>query len=109
MHKELEDFHRFYDSIYSQDFKREGTPYGWIQWKGTQPCIDLYCVCSHHGHLDASFFFYYYKCPICSRKYALGQNIKLIELNKEQISQIEEQIDYKEPFLSDVIEESNDR
>lgn len=96
---------QFYDKVYGQDFSIDGIPHGWIQWKGTRPCVDLHCVCGYHGHMDADFFFYYYECPKCHKKYALGQNIKLIELNKEQIKYLEKVYDWKEsPFLSDVPE-----
>ena len=60
------------------DTKYDG-PYGWIQWKGTDVCIDLYCKCGHQGHYDGEFL-YLYECPSCKQRYALGQNVKLIEL-----------------------------
>jgi hypothetical protein len=72
-----------YDEVYSQDFDTGDTPHGWIQWKGTDVCIDLHCECGHHGHHDGDFF-YYYECPSCGRKYAVGQNVKLIELTSKQ-------------------------
>ena len=78
------DFNR---QVYKQDFNVENIPHGWIQWKGTDVCIDLHCKCGHHGHVDADFF-YYYDCPKCHTKYAVGQNIKLIELNADQIKEI---------------------
>lgn len=63
--------------------KFKGTPHGGIQWKGTDVCIDLHCVCGSHGHLDAEFL-YHYECAKCHRKYALGMNVPLIELTEEQ-------------------------
>jgi len=79
----------FYKLIYSQDFGADtDTPHGWVQWKGTHACIDLHCKCGYLGHVDAEFF-YYYKCPKCSTKYAVGQNVKLIELSSEQSMGVE--------------------
>jgi hypothetical protein len=74
----------WYQTIYSDDNPK--TPaYGWIQWKGTDVCIDLHCICGSHGHFDGDFM-YYVECEDCGRKYAVGQNIKLIPLdNKERI------------------------
>lgn len=74
-----------YDAIYSQDFggRNPSEAHGWIQWKGTDVCIDLHCSCGHHGHVDGDFF-YYYRCPKCQRAYAVGQNVKLIALTPEQ-------------------------
>lgn len=79
-----------YDAIYSQDFggRTPTEPYGWIQWKGTDVCIDLRCACGHSGHVDADFF-YYYRCPACQRLYAVGQNVKLIALTPEQAAEVE--------------------
>jgi hypothetical protein len=77
----------FYDAVYSQD-NPEGPAHGWIQWKGTEVCIDLHCVCGNQSHFDGDFF-YHYKCPKCGAKYAVGQVIKLIPLTKEQVKIVE--------------------
>jgi hypothetical protein len=67
----------------NDDFDVDGIPHGWIQWKGTEVCIDLHCVCGHLGHFDGDFF-YFYECSECHRKYRVGQNIKLIELTSDE-------------------------
>lgn len=77
----------FYEQVYSQDTP-EGDAHGWIQWKGTDACIDLHCKCGHLEHLDAEFL-YFYKCPACGAKYALGQVVKLIPLSDEQAEEAE--------------------
>lgn len=79
----FKDYHAFYDAVYSQDHPR-GESHGWIQWKGTDVCIDIHCVCGHSGHVDGDFF-YHYRCPSCQRVYAVGQNVKLIPLTAEQV------------------------
>lgn len=85
---------KFYNEVYDQDFLG-GDTYGSIQWKGTDVCIDLYCKCGYEGHMDIDFL-YYYECPKCNKKYALGRNIKLIELNKEQIEYVKnEELGFK--------------
>lgn len=61
----------------------EGEAYGFIQWKGTSVCMDTHCKCGYHGHVDRDFF-YCWQCSQCGRKYRVGSNIKLIELNPEQ-------------------------
>lgn len=88
----------FYQQVYGQD-NPEGDAHGWIQWKGTNVCIDLYCKCGHHGHYDGEFF-YHYECSACHRKYAVGANVKLIELNAEQVAHVEKEWKV-EPFKSD--------
>ena len=76
------DYRELFTAIYSQDNSSEGAS-GWIQWKGTDVCIDLKCVCGAGAHMDAEFF-YFYECGNCHRKYAVGQTVKLIELTPEQ-------------------------
>lgn len=71
--------------IYDQDTPR-GDARGWIQWKGTQVCMDVHCACGAHGHIDAEFA-YFLKCAHCGRVYATGEVVKLIELTTpEQVA-----------------------
>jgi hypothetical protein len=79
--------HDFHETVYSRD-NPEGEAHGWIQWKGTDVCIDLHCVCGHHGHFDGDFF-YHFKCPQCGAKYTVGCNVKLIPLTEEQAEYVE--------------------
>jgi hypothetical protein len=76
-----------YDEIYNQDFNIDDSPHCWIQWKGTIVCMDFHCICGHIGHIDGDFC-YYAVCPKCQRKYAVGQNVKLIELTETQAKEI---------------------
>jgi len=69
-------------AIYGQDTPA-GEAHGWVQWKGTNVCMDIHCRCGHHGHVDADFF-YAYRCPKCGATYAVGQVVKLIPLTEEQ-------------------------
>ena len=54
----------------------------WIQWKGTDVCMDIHCKCGHHSHLDDSFA-YHVKCPKCGTVYMCNGHIELIELKVE--------------------------
>jgi len=54
-------------------------PHGWVQWKGTDACMDLYCKCGRSSHVDADFF-YFFQCPECHQKYQVGQHVLLFEL-----------------------------
>ena len=42
-----------------------------IQWKGTQVCLGLYCLCGARGHIDDDFT-YALECDACHRTYELG-------------------------------------
>lgn len=76
----------FYGDVYKQD--AEFPAHGWIQWKGTNVCIDLHCPCGRHDHIDRDFA-YFYRCSGCGTPYALGQTIKLIPLTPEQAKHVE--------------------
>jgi len=75
-----------YARVYARD-NPEGDAHGWIQWKGTDVCMDLHCKCGAFMHFDGGFF-YHFKCPHCSRKYAVGQNVALIELTDAEASEL---------------------
>lgn len=62
--------------------KKEGQPHAWIQWKGTDVCMDVYCKCGKHFHIDAEFA-YYVKCPKCKTVYMCNGHIELIEIENE--------------------------
>jgi hypothetical protein len=54
--------------------------HGWIQWKGTDVCIDLHCAkCQTGWHIDADFM-YYVQCPECGTIYMVNGHIELIAL-----------------------------
>jgi len=65
-------------------------PHGWIQWKGTQVCIDLHCACGTHGHLDVDFMMYQVKCTDCGQHYAVGSNVVLAPMTEEQVATAKE-------------------
>ena len=46
--------------------KPDARPNTFIQWKGTDVCIDLYCTCGEQCHFDG-FFLYAWQCPYCKR------------------------------------------
>lgn len=73
----------WYELIYDNDNPRSEAG-GWIQWKGTDVCVDLHCICGETGHIDGDFV-YSIQCAKCGRKYATGQNIKLIELDTPEL------------------------
>jgi hypothetical protein len=76
-------FTDFYKAVYEEQDQQPTQGYGWMQWKGTDVCVDLHCeLCGAHGHFDG-YFLYFYRCK-CGQLYALGQNVKLIKLTKEQ-------------------------
>jgi len=55
-------------------------PHGWVQWKGTNVCMDVQCICGHLGHVDDDFT-YYYKCHACQRMFAVDPHVRLLEVS----------------------------
>jgi hypothetical protein len=45
-----------------------------IQWKGTDVCLDLHCPCGVHTHVDAEFA-YYLRCGACGALYQMGTQV----------------------------------
>jgi len=59
--------------------------HGWIQFKGTNLCMDVYCKkCGHHSHIDATFA-YYVQCPKCQSIYELNGHIQLIDVTGDTL------------------------
>jgi hypothetical protein len=76
-------FARTYDFVKEQtDIYKE--PYASLQWKGTDACMDLYCGCGAHFHIDDSFT-YYVRCPHCKQLFAVGSYIKLVPLTDPEM------------------------
>ena len=86
----FEDHKEFRREVYRKDVNVKDRPSGWIQWKGTDVCVDLHCMCGNMEHFDG-YFFYFYECSECKRVYAVGENILLIELNEEQKKYVEDE------------------
>ena len=63
-----------------EDYK--GKPHGWIQWKGTDVCMDVNCKCGLRFHIDSEFA-YQVKCPECKTLYTCNGHIQLIETEEE--------------------------
>ncbi len=72
-----------YQSAWDNQKTFGGSPHGWIQWKGTNVCIDIHCECGELSHYDGEFM-YVIQCPACNRKYFANGNIELIEIEDPQ-------------------------
>lgn len=70
------------DEAWSMQDTKEGQPHGWIQWKGTDVCMDVHCACGAQFHIDADFA-YHVKCPKCNSVYMCNGHIELIKLEQE--------------------------
>lgn len=53
-----------------------------IQWKGTDVCMDFWCKCGGGGHFDG-YFAYTIKCPDCGAVYQLKSSVEMTELTPD--------------------------
>jgi len=67
---------------------KEGSPHGWIQWKGTQVCMDVHCSCGYLGHVDDSFA-YFVRCPKCKQAFMTNGYVELVPLTASETKEAE--------------------
>ena len=60
-------------------FKEHNLFDGFIQWKGTDVCMDFYCECGYHNHYDG-YFCYAVKCKNCGNMYAPSSKVEMIRV-----------------------------
>lgn len=54
-----------------------------IQWKGTNVCMDLRCFCGHTNHYDQQFL-YFAQCHKCKTVFELGTEVSLRVASPDQ-------------------------
>ena len=62
-------------------------PHGWIQWKGTDACMDIRCECGALHHFDG-YFGYTLRLP-CGRVVHVAQHVKLTPIPAELLPLLE--------------------
>ena len=61
-----------------------------VQWKGTDLCMDLNCPkCGKHSHFDG-FFMYYIKCPHCFACYEMSTQVAITECEDNERAKLGE-------------------
>lgn len=63
---------------YRPDYGGFGEPSIFIQWKGTDVCLDFYCTCGRQGHFDG-YFAYAVRCSLCGKVWELPHTVRLVE------------------------------
>jgi len=87
---------RAFDAIAAADPVPADSPRGWIQYKGTDICVDLHCACGTHGHYDGDQM-YFVRCKDCGRRYGVSQNVLLVELTDDVADAAE--VDWRDRFI----------
>lgn len=67
---------------FDEKYPTQTGPHGFIQWKGTGVCADLYCSCGKHSHIDEEFA-YKFRCA-CGKVWHLNPHIQLVEATPEE-------------------------
>ena len=67
-----------------QEKRLEDRNYAFLQWKGTQVCMDLYCVCGEQWHLDEDFT-YAVRCPHCRRVFKVEPYVRIHEVPEDEV------------------------
>lgn len=62
-----------------------------IQWKGTDVCVDFICECGEHGHFDGGFM-YYLQCPTCESIYTMGTQVVVKKVGPDFEENIDVQV-----------------
>ena len=62
----------------AQPYETPELPFAFIQWKGTQVCMDPHCVCGESCHVDADFA-YFVRCPACGRVFQMDWYVRMRE------------------------------
>jgi hypothetical protein len=63
-----------------------------IQWKGTDICMDFHCECGYHNHYDG-YFAYFVRCKKCKQVYKLDTKVMMEKRNDIEELYILEDID----------------
>ena len=59
-------------------------PHAWIQWKGTDVCMDVSCSCGKMSHVDDEFA-YYVRCPHCGQVFAMCANVRMVPVEASEV------------------------
>lgn len=55
-------------------------PHMFIQWKGTDLCMDFDCTCGNSGHIDG-YFCYYVECPACGLVWKMADKLEVTQVD----------------------------
>ena len=62
---------------FTPDFSEIDGTSVFIQWKGTDVCLDFHCECGEAGHFDGDFA-YQLRCGACQRVWDLPHTLALV-------------------------------
>lgn len=70
-------------------FDNHNNASGFIQWKGTDVCLDFHCPkCCTHNHYD-DYFAYTIQCGGCKTNFALSPKVEVVELTDDNTEPVQ--------------------
>ena len=68
------------EARFNEDFSEfdDDQTHVFIQYKGTDICLDFHCSCGTDGHFDGDFA-YALRCAGCGKTFAMPHSIELVE------------------------------
>jgi hypothetical protein len=70
-------------SRYTPDFSPIEGGHAYIQWKGTDVCLDFQCQCGASGHFDG-YFAYSLRCGACGGVFDLPHSVEVIPTLRDE-------------------------
>jgi hypothetical protein len=58
-------------------------PSAFIQWKGTDVCMDVWCSCGRNFHIDSDFA-YAVQCRHCEKRFEMSAVIEMREIPQDE-------------------------
>lgn len=77
------------------DLSGDTPPSAFLQWKGTDVCLDFHCECGWGGHFDG-FFAYVIRCGGCERLWQMPTTVPLRPDRRDGESCIVDPISHEE-------------
>lgn len=65
------------DTWATAGFEPKSVPNVFIQWKGTDVCLDFHCECGYNGHYDGGFA-YGLRCGRCDKTWKVPHTVGLL-------------------------------
>lgn len=74
-------------------------PTNFVQWKGTDVCVDLHCTCGRSPHFDG-YFLYAWRCA-CGLVWKMDDRVEMTEMPPEEAATFGAVQDLSDPSFWD--------
>lgn len=81
------------DMRFPPDFSTMEGPHVFVQWKGTNVCMDFYCECGKQSHFDVDFA-YAIRCPYCKRTWITPHTVSVVAAPEDYTGVVQESTEW---------------